>query len=65
MGKITRFEYLGGWRGWTWIVFCCITVVFIPLAILHAFENIVIIEEQMDNPNEFMEAFRQQPLRKS
>lgn len=57
MGKITRFEYVGGMRGWLWIVFCTLTVLLLPLASVHVLENLVVIEEQMENPNAFMLTF--------
>lgn len=58
MGKIVRYEYVGGFLGMIYTVLTAVTLIFIPLTIIHLVNNIIRIEEEMDSPNEFMEAFR-------
>jgi hypothetical protein len=55
MGKIVRYEYLG--NSFTfWLL--CITIVGIPLAILHLVTSVVRVEEEVDDPSVFLEKFR-------
>jgi len=51
-GKIVRYEFLG-----SYILVCLewILVVTIPLAIIHIINNTVRIDEQLENPTEFLE----------
>lgn len=55
MGKIVRYEFLGNQ---TLFFILCLTVVGLPLAVLYLLQNIVVIEEKLENPSEFMECFR-------
>ena len=55
MGKIVRYEFLGS-RFLFSLLF--ISGIGVPVAILHLIENTVRIEEEMDDPSGFLEAFR-------
>jgi len=58
MGKIRRLEYVGGTLGLIYIVLCVLTVILIPVGLVFLLENMILIEEEIDNPNDFMEHFR-------
>ena len=55
MSKIVRYEFLGSWFLF-WVF--CITVVGIPLATLYLLSATVRIEEDLEDPQRFLEAFR-------
>ena len=55
MSKIVRYEFMGSW----WIFwFLCLTTVGIPIALLYLLSGTLRIENEMDNPEEFITAFR-------
>lgn len=55
MSKIIRWEFMGKW--WVfWLL--CITGIGIPLAILYFVNGVVRIEDQMDDPEDFLAQFR-------
>ena len=62
MGKIVRHEFLGN-RFWFW--FLWVTVIGIPMAILYLIDTTVRVEEELDDPTDFLEAFRAGRFRKS
>jgi len=55
MAKITRYEFVGKrWLVWLfWVL-----GITIPFAIIYLICATVAIEEEIDNPTEFLEAFR-------
>ncbi len=55
MSKIVRYEYMGSWF-YFWL--CCITVIGIPLAILTLINGTVRVEDEMEDPEAFLAAFR-------
>ncbi len=55
MGKITRHEFLGSRL---LVVILCMTVIGIPIAVIHLIEGLVTIEEEIPDPTAFMEAYR-------
>ncbi|MHC4516664.1 MAG: hypothetical protein ACYTGW_13225 [Planctomycetota bacterium] len=56
MGKIVKYEFLGN----RWVVFfLCIIVIGIPLAVIYLFQTLVRVEEEMENPSEFMQQYRE------
>jgi hypothetical protein len=55
MGKIIRREFLGSRAR---LILMCITVIGIPSAIIYFVESTVTIEEDLDDPTEFVEKFR-------
>ncbi len=55
MGKIVRHEFLGSRILFTLL---CLTGIGIPAAVVYLIESTVTIEEELDNPTEFLEAFR-------
>jgi hypothetical protein len=60
MSKIVRFEFLG--KRWLfWLLF--VTGIGIPYALLYLLEGTVRVDEKMENPSEFLEAFRTGKLR--
>lgn len=56
MAKIVRYEFLG-----SWFVFslACLVVFLLPAALLYLATNIIRIEEDLDDPERFVEEFRQ------
>jgi hypothetical protein len=55
MNRIVRFEFLG--KRWLfWLL--CFTGIGIPYAILYLLEGTVWVEEELENPGAFLEAFR-------
>jgi len=55
MNRIVRFEFLG--KRWLfWLL--CFTGIGIPYAILYLIEGMVRVEEELENPGAFIEAFR-------
>ena len=55
MGKIVRHEFLGSRF---LFILLCLTGIGIPAAVLYLIKATVTIEEELDNPTEFLEAFR-------
>jgi hypothetical protein len=55
MAKIVRREFLGN-PGVP--VILCLTLVRIPLAVIHIIVCTVTVEEEIDDPTAFLEAFR-------
>ena len=55
MGKIVRYQFLGS-DLFFW--FLCMTIAGIPIAVLYLINSTVAIEEDLPNPNEFLEQFR-------
>ncbi len=57
MGKIIRLEFMG-----SWLIFfiLCISGFGIPLAILYLITGTVTVVEEMENPSEFILAYRNQ-----
>jgi hypothetical protein len=55
MNKIIRREFLG-----SWVLFLglCVSIVGIPIAILYYKESMVVVEEGLENPSAFLEAYR-------
>ena len=58
MGKITRYEFLGGGGSRLLFFILCISIICIPFAIIYFKERIVRVEEEIDDPTEFLEEFR-------
>ena len=55
MSKIVRYEFMGSW-GIFWLL--CLTTVGIPIAILYLLTGTLRIENEMEDPEEFVSAFR-------
>jgi hypothetical protein len=55
MARIVRHEFLGSTLGF-WLL--CMTGIGIPLAVVYLLCMTVRIEEDIDNPAEFIEKFR-------
>lgn len=55
MSKIIRYEFMGSWLLF-WLL--CITVIFIPVAILYLLNGTLRIEDEMTDPEQFVSAFR-------
>jgi hypothetical protein len=55
MNKIIRREFLG-----SWVLFLglCVSIIGIPIAILYYKESMVIVEEGLENPSAFLQAYR-------
>jgi hypothetical protein len=61
MAKIVRYRFLGSYY-WFWLL--CVTVVGIPEAILYLMHGTIRIEEELDDPERFIEQFRAGKLNK-
>jgi hypothetical protein len=55
MDKIVRREFVGNWILF-WLL--CVTILGIPIAILYYLNGTVIIEQQIENAEQFMQQFR-------
>jgi hypothetical protein len=55
MDKIVRREFVGNWILF-WLL--CVTVIGIPIAVLYYVNGTVIIEQQIENAEQFMQQFR-------
>jgi hypothetical protein len=55
MSKLTRYEFLGSWI--TFWVFC-VTIVLIPMAILYLINRTVVVNEEIEDPQAFINAYR-------
>lgn len=55
MNKIVRRQFLG-----SWVLFfaLCISILGIPIAILYYKESMIVIEEALENPSTFLDAYR-------
>ena len=60
MAKVKRREFVGSR---ILFVLLCLTGIGIPLAVIYAVEATVSVEEELENPTEFTEAFRAGLLR--
>jgi hypothetical protein len=55
MDKIVRREFVGNWILF-WLL--CVTLIGIPIAILYYVNGTVVIEQQIENAEQFMQEFR-------
>jgi len=55
MAKIVRYEFMGNWLVF-WLL--CVFFLLIPLAFLYWATNVLRIEEDLDEPERFVEEFR-------
>ncbi|MBI1930069.1 hypothetical protein HYR99_38185 [Candidatus Poribacteria bacterium] len=55
MGKIVRREFVGS-RLFFFLL--CISIIFIPIALIYLLEATVTVEEEVEDPTEFLEALR-------
>ncbi len=55
MAKIVRSEFVGNWLGF-WLL--CVTVIGIPLALLYLVNGTIRVEEEIDDPERFLQGFR-------
>ncbi len=60
MCKIVRYEFLGNWLLF-WAL--CVSVIGIPLAVLYLRHTTIRIEEDLDDPERFVEEFRSGQLK--
>ncbi|MEX0701504.1 MAG: hypothetical protein WD069_05350 [Planctomycetales bacterium] len=58
MGKIIRYEYVGGSGDTLYIVATFLVAVLMPLSFIRLVQCIVRIEEEIEDPTEFIAAFR-------
>ncbi len=61
MSKIIRNEFMGSVVIF-WLL--CLTIVLIPVAIVYLINGTIRIEEEMDNPEDFIEQYRSGELTK-
>ncbi len=55
MSKIVRYEFMGNWLLF-WVL--CITGIGIPIAILYLLNGTLRIENEINDPEEFVATFR-------
>jgi len=55
MSKIVRYRFLGNAYVF-WLL--CVTVIGIPFAVVYLLHGTIRIEEQLDDPERFIEEFR-------
>ena len=55
MSKIVRYEFMGSWLLF-W--FFCVTVIGLPLGLIYYRNGMVRIEDEMDDPEEALAAYR-------
>jgi hypothetical protein len=55
MDKIVRREFVGSWILF-WVL--CVTIIGIPVAVLYLINGTVVIEQQIENAEQFMQEFR-------
>ena len=55
MNKIIRRQFLGSW---VLFLVLCLSILGIPVAILYYKESMVIVEEELENPSAFLDAYR-------
>jgi hypothetical protein len=55
VNQIVRRQFLG-----SWVLFfaLCISILGIPIAILYYKESMIVIEEVLENPSAFLDAYR-------
>jgi hypothetical protein len=58
MGKIVRYEFVGDWFVFGLLTLLCLVGIGIPPLIMYLFLRLVRIEEPMESPTEFMEAWK-------
>ncbi|MFO7957675.1 MAG: hypothetical protein R6X33_11325 [Candidatus Brocadiia bacterium] len=58
MAKIVRYRYVGSALDAIYILLACITVVFIPIAVMHMLQTHVRIEEEVARPDEIVAKLR-------
>ena len=61
ISKIVRYQFLGNYY-WFWLL--CVTVVGLPVPILYLLHGTIRIEEELDDPERFIEQFRAGKLTK-
>jgi hypothetical protein len=61
MSKIVRFEFMGNWWAFWGL---CITGLGLPLAFLYFVNSTLRIEDDMENPEEFVSRFRAGAVRR-
>lgn len=55
MAKVVRYEFLGSVF---WFCLLCLTVIGIPLALLHLMDGTVRFEEDVRDPTALLDAYR-------
>ena len=55
MSKIVRYEFMGNWLLF-WLA--CVSIVGIPLAFLYFVNGTVRVEDDLADPEEFLEKYR-------
>ncbi len=55
MSKIVRYRFLGN-HYWFWLM--CVTVIGLPLALLYLLHGTIRIEEELGDPERFIEEFQ-------
>ena len=61
MSRIVRYEFFGSWWVFTLL---SMTGLLLPLAILHAITSTIRIEEELEDPERFVDEFRAGRLKK-
>jgi hypothetical protein len=61
MSKIIRNEFMGNWYVF-WLL--CLTGIGLPLALLYLLDGTIRIEDEMEDPEQFVAAFRAGKVRK-
>ncbi len=56
MAKIVRSEFMGSSLGF-WLL--CVTIIGIPLAILYLVNGTIRVEEDINDPERFLQGFRE------
>ena len=59
MPKIVRYEFMGNWY---LFALCCFFFFLIPLGVLYVMTNMIRIEEEISDPEQFVDLFRQGKL---
>jgi hypothetical protein len=60
MSKVVRYEFFGNWLVfWLW----CVTVIGIPVAVLYLISRTLRVDTELDNPEEFVNAWRSKRLK--
>jgi hypothetical protein len=55
MSKIVRYEFIGSWTVF-WLL--CISIIGYPVAILYLINSTLRVETELDNPEDFLVAYR-------
>jgi hypothetical protein len=61
MSKVVRYRFLGN-SCWFWLL--CVSVVGLPVAFLYLLHGTIRIEEELNDPERFVEEFRSGKLRR-